>query len=250
MYNLQKLISKLLTINAVFIFSFSNQGWSQRLEESLWIADSLFEAKKYTESFMIYESIYEIGDKASPAMLLKMAYIKEGLEDYGNALYFLNLYYIQTNNDKVLAKMKDLAANNGISGYEYSGFELLVNYFHKYFNYILILIFVFSVLVFIMIVYQKFKKNKKATTPAIVLVILLALFFYMINFGKDNHQGIINSSHAYIMSGPSSGSDVIDILDQGHKVTIVEQNDVWLKIKWNHQTAYTKAKNVKPILIR
>ena len=250
MNNLQKLVSIFVFPVLTTFIAWENSVSAQNLEESLFIADSLFEAKKYTESFMIYESIFEIGDKASPAMLLKMSYIKEGLEDYGNALYYLNLYYIQTNNDKVLAKMKDLAANNGISGYEYSEFELLVNYFHKYFNYILILIFVFSVLVFIMIVYQKFKKNKKATTPAIVLVILLALFFYMINFGKDNHQGIINSSHAYIMSGPSSGSDVIDILDQGHKVTIVEQNDVWLKIKWNHQTAYTKAKNVKPILIR
>jgi len=250
MNNLQKLVSKFILSVLTIFLAWGNSASAQEFEESLFIADSLFETKKYTESFMIYQSIFEIGDKASPAMLLKMSYIKEGLEDYGNALYYLNLYYIQTNNHKVLAKMKELAANNGISGYEYSEFELLVNYFHKYFNYILILIFSLSVLVFIIIVYQKFKKNKKATTPAIVLVILLALFFYMINFGKDNHQGIINSSHAYIMSGPSSGSDVIDILDQGHKVTIVEQNDVWLKIKWKNQTAYTKAKNVKPIMIR
>lgn len=250
MNNLQKLVSKFILLFLITFPAWVNTASAQNFEESLFIADSLFEAKKYTESFMIYQSIFEIGDKASPAMLLKMAYIKEGLEDYGNALYYLNLYYIQTNNDKVLAKMKELAANNGISGYQYSEFELLVNYFHKYYYYILILIFVFSVLVFIIIVYQKIKKNKKATTPAIVYVFLLAIFFYMINFGKDNHQGIINTSHAYIMSGPSSGSDVIDILDQGHKVTIVERYDVWLKIKWNHQTAYTKAKNVKPILIR
>jgi len=250
MNNLQKLVSIFILPILTTFSAWENNASAQNLEESLFIADSLFEAKKYTESFMIYESIFEIGDKASPAMLLKMSYIKEGLEDYGNALYYLNLYYIQTNNAKVLAKMKELAANNGISGYEYSEFELLVNYFHKYFKLILILIFVFSVLVFIIIVYQKFKKNKKATTPAIVLVFLLAIFFYMINFGKDNHQGIINSSHAYIMSGPSSGSDVIDILNQGHKITIVEQNDVWLKIKWKNQTAYTKAKNVKPIILR
>ncbi len=234
----------------ITFLALQNTANAQKLEESLLIADSLFEAKKYTESFMIYESIFEIGEKTSPAMLLKMAYIKEGLEDYSNALFYLNLYYIQINNHNVLEKMKVMAAKNGISGYEYSQFELLINYYHKYFNYILILTFALSVLVFAIIVYQKIKKNKKATTPAILYVFLLAIFFYLINFGKDNHQGIINTSHAYIMSGPSSGSDVIDILGQGHKVTIMEKNDVWLKIKWNHQTAYTKAKNIKPIMLR
>ena len=42
-------------------------------------------------------------------MLLKMAYIQEGLEQYPEALYYLNLYYNQNPSKKVLAKMETLA---------------------------------------------------------------------------------------------------------------------------------------------
>ena len=67
--------------------------------ETLAIADSLFEARKYTESFKIYQEIHG-QNQGSPSMLLKMAFIKEGLDDYPAALYYLNQYYLFTSNER------------------------------------------------------------------------------------------------------------------------------------------------------
>ena len=42
-------------------------------------------------------------------MLLKMAYIQEGLNHVGQALYYLNLYYLASKDKSVLGKMEELA---------------------------------------------------------------------------------------------------------------------------------------------
>ncbi|MGB3465691.1 MAG: hypothetical protein WBA74_10490, partial [Cyclobacteriaceae bacterium] len=72
-----------------FFFSFCALSHSVLADpgDRLTTADSLFQAKKYTESFELYEQIIVEDMAYSPAMLLKMAFIKEGLGDYSNALY-------------------------------------------------------------------------------------------------------------------------------------------------------------------
>jgi hypothetical protein len=67
----------------------------------LFEADSLFRSKKYTESKSIYSEITTTG-KASPSLLLKLAYIDEGLGDYVQALFHLNNYYSMTSNQQAL----------------------------------------------------------------------------------------------------------------------------------------------------
>ena len=66
-------------------------------------ADSLFITKKYTQSLDHYEQILKQG-QYTPAMLLKMAYVHEGLNEIGSAMYYLNLYHIATNDKMVLWK--------------------------------------------------------------------------------------------------------------------------------------------------
>ena len=86
----------------------STNGFGSGSEQQLIHADSLFEANKYTESFEVYNTVLEQGDY-TPGMLLKMAFIKEGLGDVSGAMYFLNQYYNLTSNKKVLAKLEEIA---------------------------------------------------------------------------------------------------------------------------------------------
>jgi len=90
------------------LLSTSLQTFSQPESDVLNKADSLFTAHKFTQSFELFDSIYR-HKKASPAMLLKMAYIKEGLGDFTLAQYYLNEYYLATNNDLALTKMEKLS---------------------------------------------------------------------------------------------------------------------------------------------
>src|SRR5688572_873023 len=71
-------------------------------------ADSLFRTKRYTQSLEHYEEILR-QKQYSAAMLLKMAYVYEGLNQIGSAMYYLNLYHIATNDKSVIEKMNELA---------------------------------------------------------------------------------------------------------------------------------------------
>ena len=222
---------------------------SQELEESLSIADSLFSARQYTQALQIYEAIFVTAEMQTPAMLLKMAYIHEGLNKVPDALYYLNLYYLQTNDESTLQKMNDLATKNNLSGDDYGGYEVMVRYYHIFYEEIIMIIGVVVVLLLAWLGYARFVRKQFSTKPAIGVIMACGLLFYLINFGQKSNLGIIENSNCYLMSGPSSSSDVIDIVSAGHRVKIIDHNDVWLKIKWDGKTDYTKEKNIKRITL-
>src|SRR5688572_10488658 len=103
---MQRRFLKILIIISASIFFFHQQGFGQVSSYRLRQADSLFLAKRYTQSMELYRSIFA-QNEYTPAMLLKMAYIEDGLNQTGQALYYLDLYYHATRNKSVLEKMEE-----------------------------------------------------------------------------------------------------------------------------------------------
>jgi uncharacterized protein YgiM (DUF1202 family) len=58
------------------------------------------------------------------------------------------------------------------------------------------------------------------------------------------HSAIIANPNTYIMDGPSAGASVIGVAEEGHKVTMAKQQDIWVKVKWNGKDAYIKEGNL------
>lgn len=242
-----KVFKILMAISICFLSPNPLKAQNQDLDESLQIADSLFSVRQYTQALQIYEAIFETAEMQSPSMLLKMAYIHEGLNKIPDAMYYLNLYYLDTNDEATLHKMNQLAGKNGLRGYDIGGYEVLVRYYHVFFDQIIIGVAGLAILFILWLGYWKLIKKKFSINPAIGLIVCCCILFYLINFGQDSNLGIIESSNSYLMSGPSSSSDVIEIVDAGHRVKIIDHNDVWLKIQWDGGTAYTKEKNIRRI---
>ncbi|MBL6447268.1 hypothetical protein JMN32_13175 [Fulvivirga sp. 29W222] len=212
-------------------------------------ADSLFQIKKYTESFDIYQRLLEKEHQASPAMLLKMAFIKEGLGDYTNALYYINLYYLRTADKKALDKMEELAKAKNLEGYSLSDFDFFKSTFFKFYNAIVITLFILALLFMGIMIYRKKKHNQKPVVSGIFTIIMLALLFYTLNFGKDYQKVIITQSNTYIMDGPSAGAEVIAIVGKGHRLPVKGQKDIWTQTEWNGQTVFIKENKLKKISI-
>ncbi|MDH5367691.1 MAG: SH3 domain-containing protein [Cyclobacteriaceae bacterium] len=244
---MQNILFKIITIIIISLFSNVENAISQDLNYDLAIADSLFEKGKYTESYDIYNAILNTGEQFSAAMLLRMAYIKEGLGDHSNALYYLNRYYYKTSNKLALNKMEKLADAHELKGYSQKDKNILLHLFYKNFNRI---VFFLSVIAFILLgisIYSKLKLKQTPYWSSLVLTILLCSIFYLVNFSRLDNRGIIIKQGAFIMSGPSSGANLIDSPQKGHKVKILDQEDVWLKIFWNGETGYIKSQFVKPL---
>lgn len=209
-------------------------------------ADSLFDSKKYTEAFETYQSIYSEG-LASPAMLAKMAFIKEGLGNYTEALFYLDHYYKKTSNKKVLQKMYELADQNDLSGYEFSDYKFFVNNINKH-NLYIILTLLFLTAAVVSIMYGKRVRGSRAAPWAVLQLLIIIPALLILNSYFSEKEAIIMKDQTVLMEGPSAGSEPLDLLDKGHKVKVLEIEPVWSKIQIGETKAYVRSNRIKNLL--
>jgi hypothetical protein len=209
-------------------------------------ADSLFHLKQYTQSLELYTQLFN-NHQYSPSMLVKMAYIQEGLGHLAQSLYFLNLYYLATSDTKVLAKLEEVAKKNNLSGYNDSDTSRIEIALKENAPSIALGLVAAGVLLLVLAVYQKLKKQIRPVGAVIGLAcVLIGLFVF--NFWSSSHgQGIVAGPSTYLMSGPSSGSGVVSIVGEGNRLEILGQNDVWLKVVWNEQEVFVKESELLPV---
>jgi hypothetical protein len=227
-----------LILCVIFSTSFS-QVSSHRLD----VADSLFKTKRYTQSFEQYQNILQ-QQEYTPAMLLKMAYIQEGLNNIGKAMYYLNLYFIASNDKGVLTKMETMATKYNLKGYETSDADAILTFYHDHHFYVTLLLAVLCCFFVSAIGYTKRKTKKKPIASAIVALIFLIALFAHLNFGERITHGIISQPDTFVMEGPSAGAPIEEVVDEGHRVEILGAQDVWLKVLWNDKVAFIKNNSV------
>jgi hypothetical protein len=235
--------TKILKILLILLFPIFCSG--QSAHQKIKRADSLYQAKQYTQSYAIYQSLLA-QNQYSPAMLLKMAFIQEGLGHQGLCLYYLNLYQHDSDDQQAVAKMEELANKHRLDGYQSSDGSRFIHFSQKNSLQITgglcVLIFLFFALLF----YQK-RKGNNIVVAMLFLIFFSTLLFVVTNWGGKPSQVIVSSGATYLMSGPSAGASVTAILDDGHRLTVQDKKDVWLKVKWKDRDAYVKGNNVLPV---
>ncbi len=245
MKNIQTGILKILIIIALTFFSESTQA--QIFSRQLAYADSLFKVKQYTQSLEIYEEVLA-AKQYSPSMLLKMAFIQEGLGKVSYSLYYLNLYYKATGDEQALEKMQELAAKNRLEGYENPESDQFYYQVSKY-SYLVSLLLASIALFILMWIYTQKNKNKKPIGAVVMLMIFMVLLAVNVNYPLKDTTVMITSGNTYLMNGPSAGASVIGVVNEGHKLRLLDKKDVWLKVQWFDQPVYVKENRVTPITL-
>ena len=180
-------------------------------------------------------------------MLLKMAYVYEGLNQIGSAMYYINLYYIATNDKSVLAKMDELAKKYDLEGYETTDSDRFWAFYQDYHLPISLAIAALTILTVSFMYHTRVRLHTRPTGLAITVVALLVLLFAHQQYGSSRTRGILFASSTYVMAGPSAGAAVIDIVGDGHRVEVIGHKDVWTKIKWDDEIAYVKETSLRPV---
>ena len=210
-------------------------------------ADSLFIQNKYTESFLLYEQILDADQMASPQMLMKMAYIKEGLGDHSNALYYLDLYYQKTSDKRARGKMQSIADENDLKGFQAGDSQFFLGKLNEYFLEFNTLILVLALFFAAVGVYRKVKTKPNSATYLTISLVLIIGLAYIVNFATKATEGIIIENHAYLMTGPSAGADLVEVVKKGHRLEILDEDGLWLKVSWDGKAAYIKASKIRRI---
>ncbi len=201
--------------------------------------DSLFKSGKYTESFQEYQTLLEIYEQYTPQMLLKMAFIKEGLGDYTNTLYYLNLYFLEKADRDVIQKITTLATEHNLNGYKMSDNEYFSALFRQYYFYVFGGFLAISLLLLFMMILKN-KKQKEALAPGLLLLTLTAIFFFTGNIFLNQDKAIIAKNNTLMMNAPSAGASLLKKLKSGHRVEILDKEDIWYKVSLNNREGYIR----------
>ncbi len=207
-------------------------------------ADSLFNQQKYTEALDKYESLYNAG-LSSPATLLKMAFIQDASGNYADAIYYMDKYYLRTADRGVIGKILEVANANELSGYKYDDITYFTALLAKYRIWVVVFLAILMISLSIYI-FEKTQENQKSVSAFVLQILVGAIFFAFINL-KTNTRGIITSDQTLLRSGPSAGAEPLDIINKGHKVRVLSQDDVWSKILWEGEEVYVRNGRLKTI---
>lgn len=205
-------------------------------------ADSLFSQKKYTQSFDYYQSLFN-QNLVSPAMLLRMAYVEEGLGRFDDAMYYLGQYYNHTFDEAALTKMQELAKAHKFTGYEWSEMDRLAAAWRRY-GYLVTALLVALTFIFTGVLVRQPLRGKRATTWWVIQSFFLVLLLVHLNY-PFKKSAIVQNGNTYLMSGPSAGAPVVDKIGEGHRVKVLGKVDVWVKIKWNEEEVFVRESDIK-----
>jgi len=238
----QKRVSKIVPIIAAFALSslFAN---AQVFDYRLKMADSLYAKKQYTQSLDLYREIF-LQHTYSPAMLLRMSYIEEGLGQNPMALYYINLYYEITHDQSALSKMEDMATRYNLTGYELNKNDYTLAIIAENKTAIITALGAICVVLLSLMIYTLKRKKIKPFISFSFFILTVILLLAFTNRDLSPPNGITHNAPAYLMSGPSPGSRVIGIISEGHRLPITGRHDVWVKVKWRDGYAYLKQNQV------
>ena len=205
------------------------------------IADSLFNQRSYKEAMEIYEVNFESGIY-SPSMLLKMAFITEGIGDSERATLYLSKYYDLSPNPQTISKIKTLTGQAQLVGYEVSDGMRFVLFLVEYKEILVGSLSLFLIMSLIVL----WSQGKKLTEARFYWPssLLIALIFLANNFLNGPSTGLVTSSPTLIRSKQTAAGDFIDLVEPGHRVKIKSSKDIWYEIEWKEQTAYIKKEDV------
>jgi tetratricopeptide (TPR) repeat protein len=241
---MQNVILKKVSFFILFFCLSVQLLFAQNYKEQMQQADLLFEKQAYTEALQLYEQLLAQSGKASPGMLLKMAYIEEGLQNYTKSLYYLNLYYSYKPSQQVIEKMKEIAAQHNLKGYEFRDADFFMVLYERYYLYIvLILLALCSVILFSM-VFRIIKHEYLPGRHIVGFLLFLIIVFLFLNIKRNESKAIVAQDNVYLMDAPSAGAKLIAIMGKGHRLEVQGKQDIWLQVKWDNHTAFVRKQNV------
>ncbi|TAE47050.1 MAG: hypothetical protein EAZ31_07620 [Cytophagia bacterium] len=210
-------------------------------------AELSFQRKEYTKCLQLYEKIFYQEKKITPQMLLQIAFIYEGLGEYTKSLYFLSLYYYYLPDPSVLTQMSTLAERYKLKGYEHSDTEAMQTFYQQYYFSITFFLIGVTLYGFIYFILRQIKKRPVPAPRKIAFLLGLGLIWWFFSLYSYQKQGIISMDNTFMMSAPSAGSELVGVINKGHKVNIKQNIDIWYLIEWNGQSVYVRKTQILDI---
>jgi hypothetical protein len=172
-------------------------------------------------------------------MLLRMAFIHEGLGHVSRSLFYLQRYHAVTDDDQALQKIEELAEKNRLEGYGQTQQDAFLHVLQRYQPSVTLALAALAILLLSIMVYQ-YRGGSRPISTALALMVIVALLYVQVNHLAPSPKGIIANNATLLMSGPSGAADVVAVVGEGHQLTVKARKDVWLLVEWRMKEVYVK----------
>lgn len=201
--------------------------------------DSLFRIQRYSEAKSYYSRAFFEQKQSTPAVLLKLAFIEESLDNFVMAIFFLQQYYLFNPDKRVKNKIEELAYQNKLMGFSIDEADYAFFLYRSYRELVQNILLGISASLFLFLCYRKYKGVSLGYSPVFTLL-FVGITAFFINYSITYRRAMLAEDQVYLMSGPSAGSSVQAILSKGHRLEFISQNDVWFEVRWNDRIGWVK----------
>lgn len=203
-------------------------------------ADSLFAMAKYQEAQVLYKKNFNLDEKNSQALLLKLAFLAEKTNNYTDCLFFLSKLALIQPSRHLFEKMEKLASEQNLSGYEFDDYNYFIIFYRRYGDYIPILLLTLGTYIVIIMVTKTRRKEPILQIHKISIVVYLLALLAILNVPSLYQTCIIVNESTFLRDEPSSAAAVVEQVGKGHKLTIIGSVDHWDRVIWNNRIVYIR----------
>ncbi len=207
-------------------------------------ADSLFAQRAYEKAIALYVRIETTRREVHPEQLLKTANALERMGRDLDALRYLNRYYERRPSEAILRKMNTLAEKHDWQGFEFNDLNLLVLLYKQYGPYLIGLMLGLGIYVFWVLAVKKTRHQYILPRHKIVFVVYLLGISILINLPDGYAVAIVQAPRALLREDPSAGAPIADAIGRGNRLSVLGNNDIWLRVVWNNRLIYIRRTDV------
>lgn len=201
--------------------------------------DSLFQVQRYSEAKSYYSKAFFEQKQSTPAVLLKLAFIEESLDNFVMAIFFLQQYYLFNPDKRVKNKIEELAYQNKLMGFSIDEADYAFFLYRSYRDSVQKVLLVLSAALFLFMSYRRYKGVSLGYSPVFTLL-FVGITAFFINYSITYRRAMLAGDQVFLMSGPSAGSSVQAILSKGHRLEFISQSDIWFEVRWNDRIGWVK----------
>jgi len=174
-------------------------------------------------------------------MLLRMAYVQEGLGHYPAALYYLSMAQARQPRLSTWRKMAALARDRRLTGYPETWREDLLLTFRRYYYLGLQGLLIGAVVGGILLLARRRTVARGWWTAYGVYLVLIGVY---LNLLGTERAALVARPRAALMSGPSAGATWLTTATAGDRLIVQSQQDTWYRVQWQGQDAYIRVQDL------
>ncbi len=204
-----------------------------QLEGLRW-ADSLFAAGQYAAAAPAYHRQVWQQHRASPELLLKLAYAQQQLGHYPAALLYLSMAQARQPRVGTWQQLAALAAQHRLVGYPATWQQELRVQAQRYYYLGLQALLAGAVAGAIWLLWRG---RRGAWLGYAAYLALLGAYLHLL---RPTPAGLVARSGAALMAGPGAGAAWLSTAAMGDRLPVLGRQDIWYRVQWQQRVAFVR----------